>query len=67
MLKKCSIFSHVVANDCSSYVKSFCLVANEPVMGLMIILLDSGWTALEELMSKVRIVFGKTENILSWN
>lgn len=60
MLKKCFI-SHVVGNDCSSYVKSFCLVTTEPMMGFTIILLDPGWTALEELMSKVRTIFGQLQ------
>ena len=58
MLKKCFI-SYVVGNDCSSHVKSFCLVTTELMMGLTIILLDPGWTALEELMSKVRTIFGQ--------
>lgn len=58
MLKKCFV-SHVVGNDCSFYIKSFCLMTTEVMMGLTIILLDPAWTALKELVSKVRTIFGQ--------
>lgn len=56
MLKKCFI-SHAVGNDSSSYVKFFCLVTTELMMGWTVILLHPGWAALEELMSRVRTIF----------
>lgn len=58
LLRKCLI-SHLVGNDSSYYIKSFCLVTTEPMPGLAIILLDPGWTALEELMAKVRTILGQ--------
>lgn len=60
MLKKCFV-SHVVGNDFSFYIKSFCLMTAEVMMGLTIILVDPAWTALEELVSKVRTIFGQLE------
>lgn len=34
-------------------------MTTEVMMGLTIILLDPAWTALEELVSKVRTIFGQ--------
>lgn len=51
LLRKCLI-SHLMGDDSSYYIKSFCLVATEPMLGLTTVVLDPGCTTMEELMAK---------------